>query len=290
MKDNSNMLLRFKYAIYGMVSTFIVLVGYLLIAQSTTGIAFALETVGTEFGISTFPNSFLQVNNIAPGAKYSAEMTVKNEGQHDFSYDISATKESGADLLYNILNLDIVDGNNRTLYTGKLKDLSNTALGVLAKGSQDVLKFTVEFPKEAGNEYQGLSTSSTFTLTAKEHPPTLTGNGVIWDPPLEKPDVDVRCGRIMPIKFHLVNSDGTLDTQKRGVDLLVSGVNEAGNSVEYRFSVPDGTLEWEGSLEKPHYSLLFDTEKYPEKAGTYYTVKAMYGEQVLGSTTFINGK
>lgn len=60
--------------------------------------------------------------------------------------------------------------------------------------------------------------------------------------------------------------------------------------VEYVFSVTEGTLAWEEhGLNKPHYSLLFETEKYPAKPDTYYTATVKYGSQILGSTKFMSG-
>jgi len=203
----------------------------------------------------------------------------------DFSYDITAVKESGSELFYNVLDLEIKDSAQNILYSGKLKDLNHLVLGVLGAGGTETFNFTVRLPAESGNEYQRLGAGVTFVLDAMEHPPYIEGGGVVWDPPLERPDVHVRRGVIMPIRFHLINN-GTYDIVKRGIDLVITGVNDAGRPVKYVFGTADGALEWEEhGLHKPHYVLMFDAEKYPVKPGAYYTATVKYGDQVLEPAT-----
>lgn len=258
--------------------------------KSPAGVAFAVETTGKELGISTFPSSgFLQALNMAPGDRLSENLTVVNQGTLDFSYNISAVKQSGDDPLYNVLDLTILDKSGNPLYAGKLKDLKDLALGILGPNIEDMFKFQISFPAECGNEYQALNVATTFVLNAKEHPDYLQNGEILWDPPLEKPDVAVRHGTIMPIRFHILK-EGVLDTVKRGIELVISGEN-AGEHVEYIFKVTDGTLGWkEHGLNKPHYVLLFNAENYPVDTDTYYTATVKYGEQVLGKTMFKSGK
>lgn len=74
------------------------------------GFAATVSCTGTEFGIATdLPESFLKAVNMAPGDRVTANLTVKNIGQHDFSYKISASLEAGDVDLYNLLLLDLVD-------------------------------------------------------------------------------------------------------------------------------------------------------------------------------------
>jgi hypothetical protein len=129
--------------------------------------------------IKTIPEkSFIIASNMAPGDLAKSQLTVKNEGQLDFSYDISAIKDNGDDLLYNVLNLQITDSIGNILYNGKLKDLQNMVLGNLGPGHDDVFGFQVNFPLECGNEYQDKGVAVTFVLNASEHPPDIDG-GVI---------------------------------------------------------------------------------------------------------------
>lgn len=270
---------------------FIMITSIITLLKPNVGIAFGIETQGEGFNITTYPSSsFMTASNLAPGDQITADLIVKNDGQIDFTYNISAYMDGGSELLYNILDLEVSDSNGRVFYNGKLKELNTVVLGVLAKGASNILKFKVSLPIDSGNEYQGLSMAASFRLNAEEHPPNISGGQIVWDPPLEKPDVHVRRGSVMPIKFHLINSEGTFDTQKRGINLIITGVNDVGSPVEYKFSVTDGTLGWEEhGLNKPHYSLHFEADTYPVKLGTYYTATAIYGEQILGSTQFKSG-
>lgn len=263
---------------------------FLLVFRESAGLSAAVTAAGTEFGISTYPSSgFLSAPNMAPGDLVSAPLTVKNEGDLDFSYDITANMANGSDLYYDVLKLEIRDSTDNIVFAGQLKELSGLVLGILGAGGTQVFNFSVGLPEECGNEYQGLGTEVSFVLNAKEHPPFIEGGGIVWDPPLERPDVDVRNGGMMQIKFHLVK-DGAFDTVKRGIDLIITGVGDDDRPVEYVFTVTDGTLEWEEhGLNKPHYRLMFDAQRYPVKYDTYYTATVKYGDQVLGSTRFKSG-
>lgn len=287
---NQVLSIKTKYTLLTLSIIILIVFVAFFLTRDITGVEAATDTQGT-FGISISPtSSFLNAPNMAPGDWASAPVTVNNEGEVDFSYDVTAVKEGGSDLYYDTLDLKVLDQNGNLMYSGKLKDLQNLVLGVLGKGGNSTFNISVGLPLEVTNEFQALGSKVTFVFTATEHPPYIEGGEIVWDPPLEKPDVHVRRGNVMPIKFHLV-SNGTFDTVKRGIDLYITGVNDSGEPVKYVFSVADGTLEWEEhGLNKPHYSLLLDTEKYPVKFDTYYTATAKLGSQVLGSTQFKSGK
>lgn len=288
-KEKTNVLNLIRSAKYGLVILALAAMIYTLVRTPAEGVAIAVETQGGDFGISTYPASgLLKAPNMYPGKRVTADLTVKNEGQLDFTYDISAVKNSGHDLLFNGLKLEIRNGEGLVLFSGNISSLQNTAVGVLGKGGTDILTFTVELPANTGDEFQGKVLDLTFLLKATEHPPYIGGGDIIWEPPLEKADVNVRKGEILPVRFHLIK-DGTYDLVKRGIDLIITGVNSAGQPVEYTFSTVNGTLGWDGSLQKPHYELMFDAGKYPVNPDTYYTATVKCSDQTLGSTVFKSG-
>ncbi|GAB4259512.1 hypothetical protein [Thermincola ferriacetica] len=172
--DKENILKIIKYAKYGLGVLALSIVIYALLTTPEAGVACAVETPACDSGISIYPVSgFLKAPNIAPGDNVSAPLTVKNNGVTDFFYNVSAKKENGDDAFFNVLNLEIKDDAGKVLYSGKLKELSEIALGVLEKGQTDVLHFTVGFPAACGNEFQGRAVEVTFILDAAEHLPEI---------------------------------------------------------------------------------------------------------------------
>ncbi|PKM81512.1 MAG: hypothetical protein CVU89_08420 [Firmicutes bacterium HGW-Firmicutes-14] len=223
---------------------------------------------------------------MAPGNSETACLTVYNEGQIGFSSTMRVTLADGSQILFDVLDLMITDADGNRLYTGKLKGLQNTELGTLNGGQSESFYFTVGFPAECGNEYQNLNALINFVIEAAESPFLLQ---VLWEPPLEVSDVNVREGTIMPVRFHLENN-GEYDTVRRGLDLIISGVDGNDSPVQYIFSVTEGTLLWKESPQKPYYELpLLDTRIYPLKSDSYYTATVKYGDLVLGTTRFKSG-
>ncbi|MDW7649927.1 MAG: hypothetical protein SCK29_08850 [Bacillota bacterium] len=280
-----------KTTVVTLVLLFAVIISsFLSLYKSPVGVAWAVETASTGFGISVSPaSSFLNAPNAAPGDSVNSDLTVTNTGELDFCYNITAVREAGDVNLFDALLLAIIDETGNLLYHGPLSQLHDFHIGILGPGSSEVLNFTVTFPLSSDNNFQGLNATVSFVFTATEHPAEISGS-IVWDPPLEKADVHVRKGVVMPIKFHLIKSDGTFDTMKRGIDLIITGVDDNGNPVEYVFSVVNNTLDWEEhGLNKPHYKLMFDTKLYTVAPNTYYTATVHYGQQVLGYTRFKSG-
>ncbi len=262
---------------------------YFFTDMQTFSMAADVVNIGLEGVVSrTNPEKTLfTFENMAPGNQKSAYLTVYNEGQIDFLYPISASMESGSEMLYNVLDLKIQGSDGSSLYTGKIKDLKDIPLGNLSPGTMERLHFLIGFPIDCGMEYQNLNTAISFLLNAQEC--IFTGK-VVWEPPLDEADVNVRNGGIIPIRFHLENN-GIYDTVKRGLDLIITGQDIAGQPVVYIFRVQDGTLIWQATSQKPHYELpLLDTQNYPVKPDTYYTATVKHGDRVLGSTRFLSGK
>lgn len=253
------------------------------------GFAATISTTGAEFGIATDPPaSFLKMENMAPGARTTANLTVKNIGQHDFSYKISAARQAGDESLYNMLLLDLVDATGQVRYSGSLSGLLDLEIGTMAVDSVEVLNFTVIFPAEAGNEFQGKSTAVQFTFAARSHEGDI-GNGerVIFEPPVSNNHFALKIDSTVPIKFHLVKADGSLDRQVNpDLILEVTGPSPQGGTVTYTFRVSDGTLRFDNGLELPHYITNFATRNYPVQPLAFYTARVVEHGTELGSITF----
>ncbi|MDR3541168.1 MAG: hypothetical protein P4L69_09440 [Desulfosporosinus sp.] len=254
-----------------------------------TGNVFAIETTcDNGLAISANPSKeLLHTNNMIPGYKVSAPLKVMNTGKKTFFYNISTAEESG-DKLFNYLDLAITDKNNIVLYSGKMKNLNGLTLGELDSSKNATFNVTVGLPRDAGDDYQGICTSMKFVLNATNH--RSSSECTVWDPPLDKSDVNCRVGDKMPIKFHLENN-GNNDKQEHNLELILSGVNTKGVAVQYKYNISDGTLNWnEHGLNQPCYTLSFDTAKCPIAQDTYYTATVIEDDQTLGSTTFRSGK
>lgn len=109
-----------------------------------------------------------------PGSSISREVTVKNEGNVPFRYVL--TTSGGTGLLWT--GTDTLDDSSSdglqlrmsrggvVLYEGPLKVQNFDFAVLVGPGQTDVVLFKVYLPDTAGNEFQGLSTSVTFSWTA----------------------------------------------------------------------------------------------------------------------------
>lgn len=137
--------------------------------------------------IETNPASQLfVVDNIAPGDSISRTIRVKNSGDIPFTYTVSARMEEGSEALFNVLKIKLEQGDT-VLTEGNLSHLSSYTLGELGINSFEEYTFSVHFPSDAGNEFQGLFTKVAFDFVAiaKELPPT---DPPVVDPPTGDPD------------------------------------------------------------------------------------------------------
>lgn len=252
-------------------------------------IACTVSCTGTEFGIATDPpNSFLQMNNMAPGDLVTADLTVKNTGQHDFSYKVSAARQTGDESLFNKLLLELLDADGRVRYSGNFTGLADLEMGNLSAGNQEVLTFTVTFPVDAENPLQGKATSVEFVFAARSHEGDIgDGSQVIFEPPVINNHFELKIDSTVPIKFHLVKSDGSMDSQLHPyVVLEVIGPNSQGVTVTYAFKLSDGTLRFDNNLRLPHYIANFATRSYPVQPLGWYTARVVEQGAILGSITF----
>ncbi|MFZ5649994.1 MAG: hypothetical protein ACOY4I_03950 [Bacillota bacterium] len=91
----------------------------------------------------------------------------------------------------------------------------------------------------------------------------------------------------MPIKFHLLKADGSLDLQVHpDVTLEVNGPGLSGSPVAYTFRLGDGTLRFDDDLRVPHYIARFSTRDCPVQPLGWYTARVLEKGQELGSITF----
>ncbi|MBH0169147.1 LPXTG cell wall anchor domain-containing protein [Fictibacillus sp. 18YEL24] len=138
-----------------------------------------------EIKIDILPEAVLfDIENFKPGDWAPRDLTIQNNGNQDFSYNMKAQMKSGSEKLYNQLLLKVEDRTN-LLFEGKLKDFKGLNPRPLASLTEEKLKVTVEFPYESGNEFQGLQTIAEFIIYAEGQttPPDPPDDGDPPDPP-----------------------------------------------------------------------------------------------------------
>ncbi|RSK26413.1 LPXTG cell wall anchor domain-containing protein [Bacillus sp. HMF5848] len=117
--------------------------------------------------IETAPtNRLFDIKNIKPGDWAIRTLTIENKGNRNFEYNMRVEKESGSDLFYDTLLLEVSDDSS-LLYKGKLSGFQGFKSRELAMFTSEDLTFRVDFPFESGNEYQGLETAVLFKFTAE---------------------------------------------------------------------------------------------------------------------------
>ncbi|WP_053366866.1 hypothetical protein [Bacillus sp. FJAT-27245] len=236
--------------------------------------------------ISTSPaNGFLIAKNMAPGDKKTSILNVSNNGNLDFNYSVSSRQESGDQALFNKIQLTVSDGQGR-LFQGPLSGLSQFALGTIAISEGRTLTFTAELPIETGNEAQGKSTSVAFDFTAIAHEDQIPMDGC-FEPPFSNRQYTMHQKSTTPIKFHLRDPLGNLDTEMRqNVKLVISGPSIKSPTGTYIFKVSDGTLEFQNKVEEPHYHARFSTWDYMVMNDGSYSAKVYLGEKVVCQRDF----
>jgi pyruvate/2-oxoglutarate dehydrogenase complex dihydrolipoamide acyltransferase (E2) component len=157
------------------IATFVAAVGLFVAAciAGDHGAARAAvgDATGPLVGTSADGAAILAAQNLAPGDVRAGEITVTNVGDQAgaFALGSEATADSGAGLAHE-LDLaveDVTPGRARAVvFTGRLADLSNVALGSMTQGEAHRYRFTVSLPRAAGNAYQGASTAVTLVWRA----------------------------------------------------------------------------------------------------------------------------
>lgn len=138
---------------------------YFTASTATTSNLFQTGTVtiGTEPTTAAF-----NVQSLAPGKTEEATIRVKNGGNLDFSYRISAEKKKGYTTVYNALTARITDvSDGAVLYDGLLSQLAAGPVPLSAGGSHQ-LRFAVGLPAETGNDLQGDSCTVDFVFDAEQ--------------------------------------------------------------------------------------------------------------------------
>jgi hypothetical protein len=109
------------------------------------------------------------IDNMAPGEKYTEVITVKNVGKESFKSLITAVNTSKqGNLLYHSLDFSIREGssNGTILFNGKLKDVKDINLGSLSTKKNKTYYLTLDLPADSGDEYQKKKAGFKFVITA----------------------------------------------------------------------------------------------------------------------------
>jgi hypothetical protein len=136
------------------------------------GVTTSMEQVRAEerkeIDLSLTPKDVLfDVSNMKPGDWAERSIRVNNEGAAKFLYTMSSEFADGSKKLYEALTLEVKD-RERVLYKGSLGGFTKLSGRILSAGQSEQLIYTVRFPEELGNEYQGLGTKVKFVFYAEK--------------------------------------------------------------------------------------------------------------------------
>jgi len=118
------------------------------------------------------------INNMAPGEKFTEVITVKNVGKESFKSLITAVNTSKqGNLLYHSLDFSIREGspNGIVLFNGKLKDVKDINLGTLSTKKNKTYYLTLQLPADSSDEYQKKKAGFKFIITASANKGTSGG-------------------------------------------------------------------------------------------------------------------
>lgn len=110
------------------------------------------------------------MSNMQPGDATVSDYTIINEGHESFNYFVDFKFTSGDPELYDLLETTL-QKEGVILYSGVMsKAEGRVAVGTLAGGAQEAIRMDVSFPIDAGNEFQGKTTSVDFIFSASASP------------------------------------------------------------------------------------------------------------------------
>jgi len=108
----------------------------------------------------------------------------------------------------------------------------------------------------------------------------------VFEPPVSNVKFVLKKGRIVPIKFHIVDCLGAIINEQRNVNLEVTGPAPSGDTSTYIFSLADDTLKFDPFEWPPHYVAIFDSKSYPVIHGECYAATAKEDGAPIGSIRF----
>jgi spore coat-associated protein N len=114
------------------------------------------------------------LTHLVPGDSMARTITVQNSGSVAFRYTISATQTASTPLWTDGadgLQLTVRTAGGTVIYAGPLSGLGPLAgPTVLAPGTSELLRYTVDFPATASNAFQGLVQDLALVFDAIEFP------------------------------------------------------------------------------------------------------------------------
>ncbi|AIQ77005.1 MULTISPECIES: hypothetical protein [Paenibacillus] len=120
--------------------------------------------------VNSHTTSTTTMNNMQPGDETNSEYTIINAGSEGFNYYVDFKFISGDAELYDILQMTL-EKEGVIIYSGVMSEAAGrVTIGSLAGGEQSVIQMDVIFPWEAGNEYQGKTTTVAFEFSASGGP------------------------------------------------------------------------------------------------------------------------
>lgn len=122
---------------------------------------------GSTINIGISPSDYLfDIKNMKPGDWAPRDIAVKNTGVDEFKYSTTAKFTGGSKKLFHELLLEINDADDE-LYKGKLADFDKLSPRNIKPSNEEELTFTIRFPKQLGNDFQGLRTQFDLTFFAE---------------------------------------------------------------------------------------------------------------------------
>ncbi|UOQ86944.1 LPXTG cell wall anchor domain-containing protein [Gracilibacillus salinarum] len=115
------------------------------------------------------------LSNLKPGDWADREITISNQVDHDITYTIDIQYLDGSEAFYNQLSLKITHADG-ILFDDQLANFSLLSDLTLPPDSTDNLAFSLTFPPESGNEFQGLMTNAEIIITAFDDTETETSS------------------------------------------------------------------------------------------------------------------
>lgn len=230
--------------------------------------------------IATSPASgFLTAVNMAPGDQVTSILQVQNTGNLNFNYSVSSRLESGSVILFNKMQIVLSDALG-ILYEGALKDLQQFALGTIHVADRTSLTFRAALPLDSTNDYQAQNLSVAFDLYAVVHDEDVEAGDGCFEPPFSNNQFALHQKSTVPIKFHLHDALGSLDsTLHNDTRLVITGA-----STSYRFTVGDGTLNFDD--QTGHYLARFSTFYDPVMTNGWYRATVYQNQTELCHKSF----